>query len=89
MREEYLDDCEDRYAKLKESSHAYIINQFGLSCFRPVTAGESKKKQPAGRALLPTMPEGWEASTFNFYIFPEPLKDSNQVSRVADCFGFI
>ena len=56
-----------RYNKLKESSHSYIINQFGLSCFKHSSAPGS----PLGSS--------WEASTFNFYIFPEPLKDSPQV----------
>ena len=87
VKEEYLDDCDDRYAKLKESSHAYIVNQFGLSCFKPVqggaaAAGGNRKKQQGGQA--PATLDGWEASTFNFYIFPEPLKDSNQVRRPGE-----
>ena len=69
IKEEFLDDCSDRYWKLKESSHAYIINQFGLSCFK---ATSSSRLGGSGTCF--------EASTFNFYIFPEPLKDSNQVS---------
>jgi hypothetical protein len=71
VKEDFLDDCSDRYWKLKESSHAYIINQFGLSCFKAT----SSPGMDGSNAV-------WEASTFNFYIFPEPLKDSNQVSYV-------
>ncbi len=52
--------CPLRYAKLRDSSHSYVINQFGLSCFKAEGAA------------------AYTASTFNFYIFPEPLKDAQQ-----------
>jgi poly(A)-specific ribonuclease len=39
VREEFLDEPSDRYAKLRESSHQYVINQFGLSCFAQDKAG--------------------------------------------------
>ena len=76
VKDEYLDDCEDRYSKLRESSHSYIINQFGLSVFKQIK-GDASANAPVwkGEALSGQ----WEAATFNFYIFPEPLKDSNQV----------
>jgi hypothetical protein len=38
-----------RYAKARESAAAYVITQFGLSCFRPV----------------PGQPGALEATTFN------------------------
>lgn len=40
MKEEYLDDSQERYSKLRESSHQYVINQFGLSCFSRNKTGE-------------------------------------------------
>eukprot|EP00879_Flechtneria_rotunda_P010761 GHRR01011244.1.p1 GENE.GHRR01011244.1~~GHRR01011244.1.p1 ORF type:complete len:413 (+),score=126.85 GHRR01011244.1:1149-2387(+) len=35
-KHEYLDDIQARYSKMSESSRAYIITQYGLSCFQEV-----------------------------------------------------
>eukprot|EP00882_Tetradesmus_deserticola_P014874 GHRQ01015828.1.p1 GENE.GHRQ01015828.1~~GHRQ01015828.1.p1 ORF type:complete len:190 (+),score=56.60 GHRQ01015828.1:265-834(+) len=32
-KHEYLDDIQSRYSKMTESSKAYVITQYGLSCF--------------------------------------------------------
>ncbi|GBF95789.1 hypothetical protein Rsub_08225 [Raphidocelis subcapitata] len=32
-RSDYLDDVQDRYEKMSESTKAFIITQYGLSCF--------------------------------------------------------
>jgi hypothetical protein len=53
-----------RYTKLAAASGAYVINQFGLSCFKRLADG------------------GYEARTFNFYVFPLP---SGQYSRKFTC----
>ena len=63
VKEEYLDDAQERYSKLRESSHQYVINQFGLSCF---TQDKSSREG------------GWVAKTFNLYVFPEPISRDAQ-----------
>ncbi|GAX85783.1 hypothetical protein CEUSTIGMA_g13198.t1 [Chlamydomonas eustigma] len=73
-RDDYLDEMCDRYAKLRESSQSYIINQFGLSCFKLIS-GPS------------TDVSGFEAKTFNFYIFPEPLTDNAQARKFLSDSG--
>ncbi|KAG2424232.1 hypothetical protein HYH02_015217 [Chlamydomonas schloesseri] len=58
--ENYLDDMQDRYNRTAASAHAYVINQFGLSCFKRL-----KPDGPAGERR-------YAAATFNFYLFPRP-----------------
>ncbi|KAG2427674.1 hypothetical protein HXX76_012323 [Chlamydomonas incerta] len=58
--ENYLDDMQDRYNRTAASAHAYVINQFGLSCF--------KRLRPDG----PAGERRYAAATFNFYLFPRP-----------------
>ncbi|KAF8069569.1 psi1 [Scenedesmus sp. PABB004] len=38
-RHDFLDDMQARYAKMSESARAYVITQFGLSCFEPAGPG--------------------------------------------------
>ncbi|KAF6265217.1 hypothetical protein COO60DRAFT_1035218 [Scenedesmus sp. NREL 46B-D3] len=38
-KHEYLDDIQSRYTKMTESSKAYIITQYGLSCFEATGPG--------------------------------------------------
>ena len=61
-----------RYARLRESAQSYMVNQVGVSCFKYVPQGAKGPRGEEG--------PGYVASTFNFYVFPEPLKDSSQVS---------
>lgn len=42
------------------SSNAFVITQFGLSCFRPSNSSDGPK---------------YVAKTFNFYCFPRPFED--------------
>ena len=60
-----------RYARLRESAQSYMVNQVGVSCFKYVPQGAKGPRGEQG--------PGYVASTFNFYVFPEPLKDSSQV----------
>ncbi|GFR48725.1 hypothetical protein Agub_g10682 [Astrephomene gubernaculifera] len=65
--EGYLDDMQDRYQRTSAAAHAFIITQFGLSCFkRTPAAGEAAG---AGGAAAPP---SYRAATFNFYLFPRP-----------------
>ncbi|KIZ04038.1 hypothetical protein MNEG_3922 [Monoraphidium neglectum] len=66
-RSEYLDDVQDRYEKMKESSKAFLITQYGLSCFEHVPGGSGG--EGGGR-------EAYVARTFNFWIFPQPVPSS-------------
>ncbi|KAG1655504.1 hypothetical protein FOA52_008523 [Chlamydomonas sp. UWO 241] len=73
-RESFLDEMPDRYARLRESSQSFVVNQFGLSCFTAAPrAADSSTNHPAGL--------GYTASTFNFYLFPEPLVCGRDQSR--------
>ncbi len=52
--------CGVRWTRIAASANAFVINQFGLSCFRrlsePGVDGEPR----------------YLAATFNFYLFPRP-----------------
>eukprot|EP00798_Chlamydomonas_sp_ICE-L_P007191 gene7191-299_t len=61
-KEEFLDDYQDRYSKMTNSAHNFVINQFGLSVFKPVEDGSCRS---------------YTASTFNFYVFPHPCDGDN------------
>jgi len=81
-KEDYLDEMPDRYAKMAASSSAYIVNQFGLSCFRHVSASSSRQAGAAapGSSSAPGG-SGYVATTFNFYVFPEPVEGSQQTRK--------
>lgn len=51
-----------RYTRTAAAAHQYVINQFGLSCF--------KRQLPDG----PGGVRRYTAATFNFYLFPRPAE---------------
>ncbi|GIL60258.1 hypothetical protein Vafri_14886 [Volvox africanus] len=58
----YLDDMEERYARIARAAQSFVINQFGLSCFQ-------RQEEPG--------PDGetqYLAATFNFYLFPRSAR---------------
>lgn len=62
QQEGFLDDMQDRYTRTAAAAHQYVINQFGLSCF--------KRQLPDG----PGGVRRYTAATFNFYLFPRPAE---------------
>ena len=62
-----------RYTKLASSAHAFVINQFGISAFKQADGSGSG---------------AYTASTFNFYIFPEPPSDGGN-TQVCTCMPCI
>jgi hypothetical protein len=55
-----------RYEKMCESTRAFVITQWGLSCFERVDGG-------GGKSADGEWPAEYAARTFNFWVFPQPL----------------
>ncbi len=50
---------------MREAAQAYTITQLGLSCWKRLPAPSNS---PAATA------EEWEATTFNAWVWPEPMQ---------------
>lgn len=87
-----------RYTKTAINAQTFNITQFGLSVFKQVAQPTSASPAPAavadasanGSTPSPTVAAApaavhYEASTFNFYIFPEPLNERETPSRKFMC----
>ncbi|GIL80439.1 hypothetical protein Vretifemale_9634 [Volvox reticuliferus] len=64
----FLDDMEDRYARIARAAQSFVINQFGLSCFQ-----RQEEPGPGGETM-------YLAATFNFYLFPRSAKGGAYVA---------
>ncbi|KAJ9510403.1 hypothetical protein QJQ45_015870 [Haematococcus lacustris] len=105
--DEYLDDMQARYSRVRDAAASYTITQFGLSCFslssgppssssaahNPTTPQPSpavpaaaeaaatpdtssltaQQPAPGPAASQTAQQQHFEVTTFNAYIFPEPL----------------
>ncbi|MEW5316777.1 MAG: hypothetical protein WDW38_008127 [Sanguina aurantia] len=97
QREEFFDDMQERYTKTAINAQTFNITQFGLSVFKQAAQPSTAAPAPAAGASAngstppPTAPAPpassvhYEASTFNFYIFPEPVNERETPSRKFMC----